>query len=68
MSIIQVVYMIDSIWVHGYNSLGPNVFAEMSFLLFYSLKTRKRKRCGQVGPSQCYIQSEVVYAYQVLSL
>ena len=29
---------------------------------------RERKRCGLVGSSPCYSQSEVVYAYQVIDL
>ena len=60
---------IDSkyIWVHGLNSLGSSVFADIPFLAFLAIH-RKRKRCGQVGPSPCYSQSEVVCAYQVLDL
>ena len=60
---------IDSkyIWVHGSNSIDSSVSAEISFLSFLALH-RKRKRCGQVGPSPCYSQSEFVYAYQVLDL
>ena len=53
------------IWVHGSISLGSSVFADIPFLAFLALH-RKRNRCGQVGPSPCYSQSEVVYAYQVL--
>ena len=55
------------IWIDGSNSQGSSVFAEVPFLAFWALHT-KRKRCGQVGPSPCYSQSEVVYAYQVLDL
>ena len=70
-----VIYIKDStdyvnskyIWVHGSNSLGSNVFAEIPFLAFLALH-RERKRCGQVGTSPCYSQSEVVYAYKVLDL
>ena len=60
---------IDSkyIWVHGSNSLGSSVFGEIPFLAFLALQ-RERKRCCQMGPSPCYSQSEVVYAYQVLDL
>ena len=60
---------IDSkyIWVHGSNSLGSSTSAEIPFLSYFSLH-RERKRCGLVGPSPCYSQSEVVYAYQVLDL
>ena len=70
-----VVYMdlkysadyVDSkyIWVHGVNSIGSSVFAEIPFLAFLALH---RERCCQVGPSPCYSQSEVIYAYQVLDL
>ena len=49
------------------NSLGPSVFAVMTFLAFLALH-RERRMCGQVGPSPCYSQSEVVYAHQVLDL
>ena len=58
---------IDSkyIWVHGSNSLGSSVFAEIPLLA--SLALHRERRCGQVGPSQCYFESEV-YAYQVLNL
>ena len=49
------------------NSLGSSVFAEIPFLALLALH-RERKRCGQVGPSPCYSQSEFVYAYQVLDL
>ena len=52
------------IWVHVSNSIGSSVFAKIPFLALH----RERKRCGQVGPSPCYSQSEVVYAYQVLEL
>ena len=52
------------IWVHGSNSLGSSVFVDIPFLAFLA-SYRKRKRCGQVGPSSCYSQSEVVYAYQL---
>ena len=60
---------IDSkyIWVHVSNSQGSSVFAEIPFLAFLTLH-QERKRCGQVGPSTCYSQSEVIYAYQVLDL
>ena len=60
---------IDSqyIWVHGTNSLSSSISAEMPFLAFLALH-RGRKRYGQVGPSTCYSQSEVIYAYLVLDL
>ena len=60
---------IDSkyIWIHGSNSISSSVFVEIQFLAFLALH-RERKRCGQVGLSPCYSQSEVVYAYQVLDL
>ena len=51
------------IWVHGSNSQGSSVFVEIPFLAFLALH-RERKRCNQVGPSTCYSQSEVIYAYQ----
>ena len=51
----------------GSNSLGSSVFAEIPFLAFLALH-RERKRCGQVGPSPYYSESEVVYAYLVLDL
>ena len=38
-------------WVHGSNSTGSNVFAEIPFLTF-SLH-RERKGCDQVEPSPC---------------
>ena len=55
------------IWVHGSNSIGSSVSAEILFLAFLALH-RERKRCGQVRHSPCYFQSEVIYAYQVLDL
>ena len=60
---------IDSkyMWVHGSNSLGSSVFAEIPFLAFLALH-RERKKCGRVETSPCYTQSEIVYAYQVLDL
>ena len=54
-------------WVHGSNSIGSIIFTDIPFLAFLALH-RERKRCGQVGPSPWYSQSEVVYAYQVLDL
>ena len=55
---------IDSkyIWVHGSNSLVSSVFSEIPFLAF--LAFHNGKEMCQVVPSPCYIQSEVVYAYQ----
>ena len=60
---------IDSkyIWVHRSKSLGSSISLEIPFLSYVSLHS-ERKRCGLVGPSPCYSQSEVVYAYQVLDL
>ena len=60
---------IDSkyIWVHGSHFLGSSVYSEISFLVFLSLH-RERKRCGQVGSSTYYSQSEFIYACQVLDL
>ena len=57
---------IDSknIWVHGSNSLGQ-VFLLKYYFGIFTLH-RERVRCGQMGPSPCYSQSEVVYVYQVL--
>ena len=49
------------------NSLGSGIFADILFLAFLALH-KKRKRCGQVGPSPFYSQSEVVYTFQVLDL
>ena len=48
-------------WVHGFNSLGLGVFAEIPSLVFLALH-RERKRCGQVGSSS-YSQSEAIYSY-----
>ena len=52
--------------------MGLTPFVQMfllkyNFLAFLALH-RERKRCGQVGLSSCYSQSEVVYGYQVLDL
>ena len=60
---------IDSkyIWIHWSNSLGSSAFVEIPFLALIALY-RERKKCGQVGPSPYYSQSEVVYTYQVLDL
>ena len=45
---------IDSkyMWVHGSNSLGSSVSAEIPFFAFFSLH-RERTRNGLVGPSPC---------------
>ena len=64
---ISQIILIPNVWVHGSNSLGSSVFAEIPFLLFLAFH-RKSKTCGQVGPSLCYSQSEVLYTYQVLDL
>ena len=61
------IILIPNMWVHGFNSLGSSVFGVIPFLAFLDLH-RERKRCGQVEPSPCYSQSEVVYAYLVLDL
>ena len=60
---------IDSkyIWVQGFYSLGPSVFAEIPFLAYLDLH-RERKRYNQVGSSLSYSQSEVIHAYQVVDL
>ena len=42
-------------------------YSEVPFLAFLALHT-KRKKYSQVGFTPCYSQSEVVYAYQVLSI
>ena len=47
-------------WVYGFNYLGPSVFLEVPILTFLALHT-KRKRCGQVGLTPCYLQSSWVY-------
>ena len=54
----------SNIWAHGSNSLGVFV-AEIPFLAFLAFLAlldlhRKWSRCGQVEPSPCYSQSEVV--------
>ena len=49
-------------WVHGSNSLGSSVFADIPFLAFVTLH-RERKRCSQVKLSPCYSQSQVVCVY-----
>ena len=59
--------ILHNIWIPVYvsswfNSFGSSVFSDIPFLAFLALH-RKRKRCGQVEPSPCYFQSEVVYAY-----
>ena len=56
------------IWIQVSNSQGSSVvyFADIPFLAFFALHSEKR--CGQVGTSQCYSESEVVYAYQDLNL
>ena len=67
MGVVTYMYLkhspdyIDSkyILVHGSNSLGSSVFARIPFLAILAF-CRERKRCGQVGPSPCYYQSEVV--------
>ena len=43
--------------------LAQSVFLEVSFLTFLALHT-KRKRCGQVGSTPYYSQSQVVSACQ----
>ena len=59
----QIILIPIYVWVQWSNSLGSSVFADITFYAFLALH-KKRKRCGQVGPSPCYSQSEVVYAYQ----
>ena len=52
---------IDSkyIWVHGSNSIGSSIlFADIPYLAIL-VYHRKRMKCGQVGPSPCYSQSEL---------
>ena len=68
-SCMYTLDFIDSkyIWVHGFISQGSRVSIEILFLAFLALH-REKKRCGQVEPSPCYFQSEVVYTYQVINL
>ena len=47
--------------------VGSSIFNKIPFLAFLDLY-RERKRCGQVEPSPCYFQIQVVYAFQVLDL
>ena len=62
---------IDSIYIYIYGFMGlihkVQVFLLNTILGIFSF-TQERKKCGQVGSSPCYSQSEVVYAYQVLDL
>ena len=55
-------------WVHGSNSLGPSIIQKKNFFwaLFHII--HKWKRCSLEGFHLCYSQSQVVYAYDVLSL
>ena len=61
------IILIPTIYGFMSNSQCSSVFVEIPFLAFLTLH-RERKKCGQVGPSPCYSQSEVVYAYKVLDL
>ena len=61
------IYIYTHTWIHGSNSQGSSVFAEIPFLAFLALH-RESKRCGQVGLSPCYSQSKVIHSYQVLDL
>ena len=62
MSVVIYIYLkhspdcIDS--KYEYMDLTLNVFAEIPFLAFLALHWG-RKRCGQIGPSTYYSQSEV---------
>ena len=58
---------------------GPNMNIEMGVVIYMYFKHSpdyidskyiywKSKRCGQVGPSPCDSQSEVVYAYKLFDL
>ena len=46
--------------------ISQNVFGSTIFDIL-ALHT-KRKRCGQMGPTPCYLQSQAVSAFQVLDL
>ena len=56
---IPQIILIPNIYGFWSNSLGSSILADIPFLAFLALH-RERKRCGQVGPSPCYSQSEVV--------
>ena len=67
---VVVIYMhlrhfpdyIDSKYIYmgsWSDSLGSSVSADNPFWAYLALH-RKRERCGQVGPSPCYSESEVV--------
>ena len=56
------------IWVYVSNSLGSSVLAEIPFLAYLALHREGICVARSLGPSPCYFQSEVVYAYQVLGL
>ena len=58
LNILQII-LIPNIYGFWSNSLGSSILADIPFLAFLILH-RERKRCGQVGPSPCYSQSEVV--------
>ena len=49
------------------NSLGPSVIHKYFFSNLFALYTNGKK-CSQKGSCPCYSQSQVVYAYHVLSL
>ena len=53
--------------VHRSNSFGPIVIQKFFICHLFSLHTNG-KRCNQEGVSPFYSQSQVVYAYKVLSL
>ena len=68
MGVVIYMYLKDSpdSWS---NSLGSTFLAAIPFFwgAFLALR-RKGKWCGQVEPSPCYSQSEVICAYQVSDL
>ena len=43
--------------------LGQHDFLKVLFLTFLAKHT-KRKKCGQMGPTPCYLQGQVVSACQ----
>ena len=52
---------------HESNSLGPSFIHKFFLWYFFPLHTNG-KRCSQEGSHPCYSQSQVVYAYHILSL
>ena len=60
----KYIYIYIYIYIYGFMGLTPKV--QVFLLKYYFLAVlalyREKKSCGQVGPSLCYSQSEVVYA------